>query len=131
MSIAPLNCLVLQLLEEKSVLETTRMILDQRRETLATQSGHLYQEYSIRLAQRNLDENNSESSEIDSIEEFNWDQFKIEYEAATSKLENQDKMLELERSKIQTKIEAVTTELEGAQKMLQKNEENEMKVLAN
>ena len=131
MSIAPVNCLLIQLLDEKATLETTRTIIDQRRQSLANQSGHLYQEYSLKLAQRNLDENHSESSEVDSVEEFNWDQFKVEYEAATARLENQDKALETERANLQTKLEGVTTQIEGAQKTLQKNTENEMKVLAN
>ncbi len=130
MSIAPVHGLVLTLTEEKGVLEAERMIIDQRRQTLSLHSAYLYQEYSTRLAQRNLAENNSESDENDSIEEFNWDEFKVEYEAATTNLENQDKFMEMERTNIQTKIDAVTTQLENAEKVLSKNTESEMKGLS-
>ena len=131
MSIAPVNCLVLQLLDEKAELEMQRMVIDARRQTLAYQSGHLYEEYSVKLAERNLYCNDDESSEVDSVGELQWKEFKVEYEAATARLDSQDKALEMQRTNIQTKIDAITTEVEGAQKTLQKNVENEMKVLAN
>ena len=74
-------------------------------------------------------EEDSETNENDSIDEFNWDEFKAQYEIAQEQLDKQDKAMEMERARITTRIDMITTEMEGAQKMLTKNIETEMKGL--
>ena len=129
MSIASVNCLVLTLTEEKSILETQRIFIDSRRQTLATQGSTLYTEYTDMLAKRYMDEEDGETNENDRIDEFNWDEFKAQYEAAQDQLDKQDQAMERERTQITTKIDVITTELEGAQKILTKNIETELKGL--
>ena len=122
MSIASVNGLVLSLTEEKSMLEEQRMVIDQRRQTLAFHSAYLYDEYSQKLQQKNTE------AEVETeISEQEWNDFFAEYQIATSKLDNQDKFMEMERNNIQTKLDAITTSLESAEKRLNKNIESEMK----
>ena len=135
MSIASVNGLVLSLTEEKSMLEEQRMVIDQRRQTLAFHSAYLYDEYSQKLQQKNTetvsvtnkDGDEAEAEVETEISEQEWNDFFAEYQIATSKLDNQDKFMEMERNNIQTKLDAITTSLESAEKRLNKNIESEMK----
>ena len=128
MAIAALNALSLMLTEEKASLETQRMIIDNRRQTIALQTADMSTEYML-MAQKNLlqDDSDEGNVDIDGVDTFNWDAFKTEYETAQAKLDAQDKFLEMERTNIDTKIEAITTTLESADKRLQKNIEADMK----
>lgn len=135
MSIASVNGLVLSLTEEKSMLEEQRMVIDQRRQTLAFHSAYLYDEYSQKLQQKNnetvsvtnKDGDEAEAEVETEISEQEWNDFFAEYQIATAKLDNQDKFMEMERNNIQTKLDAITTSLESAEKRLNKNIESEMK----
>ena len=123
MAIASVNTVVIQLTEEKGILEHQRMVIDSRRQTLALHSAFLYEEYSKKAMQFN----SKEEEEANVEDEIDEDTFLAQYQAAVAKLDNQDKFMEMEKNNLQTKLDAITTSLESAEKRLNKNIENEMK----
>lgn len=128
MAIASVNALVMQLTEEKSILEQQRTVIDERRQTLALHQAYMYEEYSQKLMQQSAKESAKEEEALvdDDIDE---EDFLQQYQAAVAQLDNQDKFLEMERTNLQTKLDAVTASLESAEKRLNKNIESEMKSL--
>ena len=67
------------------------------------------------------------SDEDEDALELEWQQFKVEYEIAETRLNAQDKVLEQERTRIETKKTMLTTANESLEKRLQKNIEADMK----
>ena len=117
MAIASVNAHVLSLIEEKGTLEYQRTVIDTRRQTLTLHSAFLYEE--LRAVYAKQDEEGE-----DAIDEEN---FKNELDAAIAEVDNQDKMLEMEKTNLQTKLDSLTTSLESAEKRLNKNIETDMK----
>ena len=126
MSVASVNAIVLSLTEEKSMVETEIMFIDQRREMLARETSAMCNDYQAKLAKSISIKGEDPEDEVES---FNDEDFQIEFAAAQARLENQDKSLLIQKENLETKVNAIKTQLEGSEKQLQKNIEKEFKAV--
>jgi len=129
MSIASINAQILANSMEVSNIELQIMLLDNHRQRIAYQSQELSTEFSTRLSKKTMtiDLADDLTDEDEDALELEWQQFKIEYEIAETRLNAQDKVLEQERTRIETKKTMLTTANESLEKRLQKNIEADMK----
>ena len=128
MAIAAINACVLSIESRISDIELDMMLIDQTRQYLNLQMTDLQTQYSTQYAQKQLnlaedDLTNDQQKALD----FDWESFKMEYAAATGRIQAHDKTLEMERTNLQTQKEELSTALESQEKRLQKNIEADMK----
>ena len=121
---APINGDYLALTALKGELEYDMMIIDAEIQTITIKAGYMYQEYAEMLEEEAIASGLAADAEIDTTEEFNWEIFKHEYDVAQTKLDNQEKQLEMQKTNKQTKLTEVTNLLESEQKRLEKSIEN-------
>ncbi len=130
MSVAPINCIALQLTEEKSILEEQRIYIDNRRELIAMKVSENSTWFTSQLS-KILSRDSADATVTDDEEELEFDEakFRAEYDAMSANLNAQDKALEIQRTNLNTRLDAITTQIESVEKRLNKNVENEFKGL--
>lgn len=113
----------LVLTSQKADVEFQINTLTGRLQTMTYKSGSLMEDYLSKMQQK-TDETETNDAE-ENIETFNSDEFMLEYEIATTKLNAQEKVIELQKNNLETKQKALSTQLESTEKRIQKNTEKE------
>ncbi|MCQ2957327.1 MAG: hypothetical protein MJ180_00320 [Candidatus Gastranaerophilales bacterium] len=127
MSIAPVNCDLLALTDEKGILEIDLMLTEAELQHLSIHAGHMYEEYTAMLSKSITESGVDNDPELGTDAELNTEQFQREFEVAQSRLQNQEKMLEMEKTRKQNKLTMINNLIESTQKRLEKNVEGESK----
>lgn len=97
----------------------------------ALRNGGVYlQKYDTTTQQFNNDVWQSDSNIQDTLYTADDELAHSKYEAASMKLQNQDKMLDLELKNIETQHKAIETEVDSVKKVIEKNIEQTYKIFA-
>ena len=121
---APVTCDYLMLTEMKDTLEADIMILDVELQHLSIHAGQMYEEYTAKLADQIMETDVDVDPVLNTVDEKNTEIFQREFEVAQAELHEQEKRIEMEKTRKQTELTTVTQLQESEQKRNEKNMES-------